>query len=305
MAAGDLRGAAKEYKAVVEMDASQWDAQNNLGHVYAKMGRPDSALHHYRLALVADPAFAGAHFNKGVLFASQGLLDSAIISYKAAIANDASHFEVLNNLGGVYEGTGDLPAAVESYQKSADLKEDFAPAHVNLGRAALLVGDEALAVKSAHRAIELDPRLIDGYITLSTVYVLREEFDRSLQFLEQAKRIAPDNALIERHTAYVNHKKSERIRSRDSAEMRVAHIVVENEALAEVLLGKLKDGEDFELLAKLHSIDPTGPNGGALGVFAPGDMMPELEALVQSLASGEVGGPLKTVQGFHVVKRVY
>ena len=93
--------------------------------------------------------------------------------------------------------------------------------------------------------------------------------------------------------------------AKDTGEMRAAHIVVDNEALAEVLLTKAKAGADFSLLARTHSKDPSGSDGGDLGPFKPGDLIPAFAQLVQSLAPGDVGGPLKTPRGFHVIKRIY
>jgi tetratricopeptide (TPR) repeat protein len=131
--AGDLKAAAAEYMAVVEMDSTQSDAQNNLGHLYAKMGRPDSALHHYQMALAANTSFAEAHFNKGVLFVSQGLTDSAIASYKAAVLHDSSQAEAYNNLGVLYERLGDIHSAIDQYALGTKQQTDFAPTHTKSG----------------------------------------------------------------------------------------------------------------------------------------------------------------------------
>ena len=302
---GDLEAAASEYRAVVEMDSTQWDAQNNLGKMFQAMGRPDSALHHYRLALTADPDFVGAYFNKGVLFASQGLIDSSIASYEAAVDRDSTHFEALNNLGVMLEGAGRVGAAIERYTRAVTLRPDFAPAHANLGRSALLSGDKDLAIRSAHRAIDLRPGFIDGYITLGTAYLLKDEFDRSIQFLELASRFAPDDELVQQNLAYVKQKKAEHIDAKDAGAVRVSHIVVEKEALAELLAEQARSGADFGLLARTHSIDPSGHQDGDIGYFRPGDMLPAFEGVVQLLEPGEIGGPLKTPLGYHVLKRTY
>lgn len=290
---------------MVEIDPEQWDAQNNLGKTYHELGRPDSALHHYRLALEADSAFAGAHFNKGVLFATQGLIDSAIASYETAIRHDSTHYEARNNLGVMYEGSGRVAAAIAEYERATEQKEAFAPAYANLARASLLAGDRKRAIRSAHKAVETLPGLIDGYITLATAYVLEHEYDRAIQFLEEARGYAPDHELVNQNLAYVRQKKAEYIEARDSGAMRASHIVVKNAGLAEVLIEKARSGEDFALLARTHSIDPTGSAGGDLGYFQPGDMMPEFEAVVRDLQPGQVGGPLKTPLGYHIIKRIY
>ena len=59
------------------------------------------------------------------------------------------------------------------------------------------------------------------------------------------------------------------------------HILIsdkENTALAQELIQRLNDGEDFATLAQEYSDGPSGPRGGALGVFGRGMMVPPFEA---------------------------
>ncbi len=72
---------------------------------------------------------------------------------------------------------------------------------------------------------------------------------------------------------------------------------------AEDLLKKIKDGADFAEMAKEHSEDrASGTNGGDLGQFPKGTMVPEFESALENLKPGEVGGPVKTTFGYHLVK---
>src|SRR5512133_1377205 len=70
-----------------------------------------------------------------------------------------------------------------------------------------------------------------------------------------------------------------------------------------MVLAEAKSGKDFEELAKSYSADPAArKNGGALGTFKKGDMMPELETAILSLKPGEVSELVYTTSGFHIVK---
>ena len=51
------------------------------------------------------------------------------------------------------------------------------------------------------------------------------------------------------------------------------HILVETQGEAEALIAQLKEGEDFQALAREFSTGPSGPNGGDLGWFAPEQMV--------------------------------
>ncbi|WLI88678.1 peptidylprolyl isomerase [Massilia sp. R2A-15] len=58
----------------------------------------------------------------------------------------------------------------------------------------------------------------------------------------------------------------------------------------------------FEDLARLFSNDASASKGGDLGWMAPGDSVPEFEAVVNALKPGEIGGPVETPFGVHLVE---
>lgn len=87
-----------------------------------------------------------------------------------------------------------------------------------------------------------------------------------------------------------------------TTEFNAAHILVETEARAGELKAELDGGADFAALAREHSTGPSGPNGGDLGWFGPGAMVPEFEAAVAELEPGEVSEPVQTQFGWHLVK---
>jgi peptidyl-prolyl cis-trans isomerase C len=72
---------------------------------------------------------------------------------------------------------------------------------------------------------------------------------------------------------------------------------------ADALLGRLKKGADFAKLARENSQDTgTAANGGELPPIARGSMLPEFEAAAFSLKPGDLGGPVQTQYGFHLIK---
>ncbi|MDH4099332.1 MAG: peptidylprolyl isomerase [Nitrospirota bacterium] len=88
-------------------------------------------------------------------------------------------------------------------------------------------------------------------------------------------------------------------------EIKASHILVKSEEQANEVLAKIKKGEAFDKLAKKFSQDPgSRNNGGDLGYFRKGQMVPEFEAAVVNAKTGEVSGPIKTQYGFHIIKVV-
>lgn len=79
----------------------------------------------------------------------------------------------------------------------------------------------------------------------------------------------------------------------------------EPKAQTEKLLADIKGGANFEELAKVHSKDPgSAAQGGDLGFFAEGRMVPEFDATLKEMKPGEMSGPVKTQFGWHLIQLV-
>ncbi|QDY71719.1 peptidylprolyl isomerase (plasmid) [Qingshengfaniella alkalisoli] len=85
-------------------------------------------------------------------------------------------------------------------------------------------------------------------------------------------------------------------------EYSASHILVETEEEAADLKTQLDEGADFAELARENSTGPSGPNGGELGWFSEGMMVPEFEQAVMAMAPGQVSDPIETQFGWHVIK---
>lgn len=85
-------------------------------------------------------------------------------------------------------------------------------------------------------------------------------------------------------------------------EFNAAHILVETEEEAVEVLARLDDGAEFGALAEELSTDAgSGANGGDLGWFPTGAMVPAFEEAVLSLDEGEISDPVETQFGFHII----
>ena len=84
-------------------------------------------------------------------------------------------------------------------------------------------------------------------------------------------------------------------------EYNASHILVATQEEAQALVEELEGGADFAELAREHSTGPSGPNGGQLGWFTAGMMVPSFEEAVFELEVGEVSAPVETRFGWHVV----
>ena len=85
-----------------------------------------------------------------------------------------------------------------------------------------------------------------------------------------------------------------------------SHILVDSEEKAQELLAKINAGEiTFEDAARENSSCPSGQNGGNLGSFTRGQMVPEFDKAVFEMNVGEISkAPVKTQFGYHLIKLI-
>ena len=80
------------------------------------------------------------------------------------------------------------------------------------------------------------------------------------------------------------------------------HILVKTEEACVDLKKQIDEGADFADMAKKHSECPSGNEGGSLGEFSPGQMVPEFDTVVFNEDVGKVHGPVKTQFGYHLIE---
>ena len=141
-------------------------------------------------------------------------------------------------------------------------------------------------------------------------------YEREPAFKEQLNKIKEDML-----SSYAIQKAVERVRVTDEEAKKyfeenpdqfapemtfnASHILVETEEKAAEIAEQIKSGElTFEDAAMQFSSCPSKQNGGSLGEFGHGQMVPEFEAACEALEEGELSAPVQTQFGWHIVKLV-
>lgn len=91
--------------------------------------------------------------------------------------------------------------------------------------------------------------------------------------------------------------------------VKASHILVKEQELCQELKTKLEAEKDHDAMMKLfkelaakHSTCPSGKqDGGSLGTFSPGQMVPAFDKVCWSAPVGEVQGPVQTNFGYHLI----
>lgn len=134
-----------------------------------------------------------------------------------------------------------------------------------------------------------------------------EAFKNRMEFLRQR---ALHSAFIETNIA--GGVTEEAVRARydkeiaatpPTNEIRARHILVATKEEAEAIIAQLDAGGDFEAIAKEKSTDGAAAQGGDLGFFGPGQMVPAFEEAAFALEVGQFSKePVQTQFGFHLIK---
>lgn len=128
--------------------------------------------------------------------------------------------------------------------------------------------------------------------------IFEERLLHELIISETISDAITDDALRARYNLAVSGVTSE-------TEVRARHILLGSREEAVAIIKQLDDGADFTELAKEKSIGPSNSNGGDLGYFTAGRMVPEFEAAAFALEAGaHSSSPVVTQFGFHVIKSV-
>ncbi len=80
------------------------------------------------------------------------------------------------------------------------------------------------------------------------------------------------------------------------------HLLVDSEEKCQQLKTEIEGGADFADVARANSSCPSSAQGGDLGSFGPGQMVPEFDTVVFSAPVNTVQGPVKTQFGYHLLE---
>ena len=128
----------------------------------------------------------------------------------------------------------------------------------------------------------------------------KEFKDNIVEYLSLRKLLEPRIEITDEELeAYFEETKAQWAQAE---QVQASHILVEDEKTAKEVEQKLNDGEDFAELAEEYSTDSSNANnGGELGYFGKGRMVPEFEEAVFAMEVDEISGPVETSQGFHII----
>ena len=160
-------------------------------------------------------------------------------------------------------------------------------------------------------------RFLNEIVNKELLYkeAMKKGFDKGSEFnkkMEDFKKLTLVSEVFEKEIMAKSKVSDQDIRdyydkNKDSfvmaTEIKASHILVKTEEEAQKVLARLKKGEKFEAIARAVSLDTaSAKNGGDVGFFKKGQMVPEFERAAASLKVGDISIPVKTQFGYHIIK---
>ena len=130
---GELTQAAKEFKKVLELDPSLFQARVNLGLVYHALGEYNLAASNLSIGLRQSPNLPGPTLILGIDYLKLGEMEKAIPVLQRALRLDPSNLEGHRALARCYLARGDFRQTADEYRELASLDPDKAGAWFKLG----------------------------------------------------------------------------------------------------------------------------------------------------------------------------
>jgi len=160
-------------------------------------------------------------------------------------------------------------------------------------------------------------RLLEELINQELLYLdaLEEGLDKSEEYALEVKRAEETilkqmamNKLLAgasvQEGEVLNYFNNNKPMFKNPDTIRASHILLASEKDALKVLEEIEKGLSFEKAAEKYSSCPSKEQGGDLGYFSLGSMVPEFEEAAFRLNVGEISAPVKTQFGYHIIKVV-
>lgn len=160
-------------------------------------------------------------------------------------------------------------------------------------------------------------RLLEELINQELLYLdaVENKLDKDDEFVEQmeiakvdlVKQYAINKLLADMKISedeMLTYYNQNALKYRSAESVMASHILVNSLEHAEQALREINNGLTFEEAAQKYSTCPSSENGGDLGYFTRGRMVPEFENAAFDMEKGEISKPVKTQFGYHLIKLV-
>ncbi len=297
---GQLELALQRYEESVQGGAGSADVLNRMAELYLINGNPTRAVVLLQRSLGEEPAQLPVYSGLNEAFLALGRLDSALHYVNEARQLAPDNSDVRSQLGYLHLQSGDMEQARVHLDSALQLDDRNVHAQRLLALYYTQVDLPDSAIARYLQVLELAGDDVEAHNNLAFLLAAQQRYLEALEWYRKTKALAEDPQLL--HAVNLN---VEAIRAIMDGKMRARYILVESESLAIDLRRRIgEDKENFGELAAKFSKAPNARDGGDLGFFGPGDMLPTVEENVLQLQVGETSPVLRMERGYMLIQRL-
>ena len=283
----------------VELSPSAMPAYAYLSRAQAGAGRAQEALATIERGLQMAPRNAELHQMKGRLLLAAGDVAAARASLERARDLDPQNALVRVDLAALHRHEGQLEAALREAEEAVRLAPGAAEAQVARGLALGALGREDAAAEAFRAALRARPDDPDALFFMGSAELRSGRPEAARPLLERLLVNAP------RYPGGAEALAAARAELRPLAEgaLRLRLIRVRTRERAEEAARRTAGGQEFAVVAKALSDDPSAKRGGDLGVVRVADLAEPLRSAATALGPGEVSSVIEIEGSFVLLKR--
>lgn len=191
---GHWKNSSSIFKHALEVNPESWLANNNLGMVLEKQGKPQEAMARFDEALRLKPNFAEAHLNLGIALQRQGKTEAGAAHYRKALDIDPSLVEAHSNLAAALQERGQIDEAISHCLEAIRLNPDSSGAYFNLGNILRLQEKLEEAAASYSEALRIDPNFTEAHNNLGITLQKQGKIQEATAHYREALKLRPNYA---------------------------------------------------------------------------------------------------------------
>ena len=189
----DLELARAGYEFTLELDPTDFEANNLLGLMELERGRLGRSIDLLERALEQRPESWSVMLNVAGANLRAGQVERALMLYRDALERRPEHAETHSNLAVALARTGDVRDAISHHQTAIELAPDDGSARNNYGVLLMQIGAGEQALEQLRLAVELAPEYLPAQKNLANLLARTGEVDRAVAVLERLVDAAPDD----------------------------------------------------------------------------------------------------------------
>ena len=296
---GNIRLGLDYYENAYESGAGSAQFLNRLSILYMKTEQFEKAIKVLRNSLKEEPAQVELYSRIGEAQLALGKLDSAIASVELAHKLMPQSSAVHSALAFLLMQAGLIDKAKVHLDTSVILDSNNPEAHRLLGFYFAQLDSVDKAIKHYKILAKIVPEDFESFNNIAFLQAARKQYSSALEYYQKAKE-----RVVDPYVSLAIMENMDAVRALMEGKMRARYILVNSESLAIDIHKKLGNGEEFLDLARKYSIAPNAKDGGDLGFFGSGELLPQFEEAVVQLTVGEYSDVMKIRMGYVVIQRL-